>query len=272
MLKSVLLPMLLATAGALALAVSGVSSPVMAAACPATPTCTTPDGTSWNLTDPGDGNQFGAPPLLPDSDNADLTFLAVFNPSNQNPDTITTAVDQFLTAKGLSGGQYFGRTDGSGTGSGGNVPGASFTTTSANGGLTGTFTFNPGNSGTTAGFISLHAGGGQSDVLLEIDACCTTGGPFAWDTSENLVGSGNSGAISNFDLFSGHPVPAPAIGHGLLVLLAVGGVLFGGKLLENLIKSIVIYTPHDTAWVILVSAASTRAGANGLSAASRYSV
>jgi hypothetical protein len=29
-------------------------------------------------------------------------------------------------------------------------------------------------------------------------------------------------------------VPAPMIGHGLLVLLAVGGVLFGGKLVENL--------------------------------------
>jgi hypothetical protein len=28
-------------------------------------------------------------------------------------------------------------------------------------------------------------------------------------------------------------VPSPLIGHGLLVLLAVGGVLFGGKLLEN---------------------------------------
>jgi hypothetical protein len=30
------------------------------------------------------------------------------------------------------------------------------------------------------------------------------------------------------------PVPAPLIGHGLLVLLAVGGVLFGGKILESL--------------------------------------
>jgi hypothetical protein len=29
------------------------------------------------------------------------------------------------------------------------------------------------------------------------------------------------------------PVPAPLIGHGLFVLLAVGGVLFGGKLLES---------------------------------------
>jgi hypothetical protein len=29
------------------------------------------------------------------------------------------------------------------------------------------------------------------------------------------------------------PTPAPLIGHGLLALLAVGGVLFGGKLLET---------------------------------------
>jgi hypothetical protein len=32
------------------------------------------------------------------------------------------------------------------------------------------------------------------------------------------------------------PVPAPVIGHGLFVLLAVGGVWFGGKLAENLKK------------------------------------
>jgi len=30
------------------------------------------------------------------------------------------------------------------------------------------------------------------------------------------------------------PIPAPVIGHGLLVLLAVGGVLFGGRFLEGL--------------------------------------
>jgi hypothetical protein len=29
------------------------------------------------------------------------------------------------------------------------------------------------------------------------------------------------------------PIPAPLIGHGLLALLAIGGVLFGGKLLET---------------------------------------
>jgi hypothetical protein len=32
-------------------------------------------------------------------------------------------------------------------------------------------------------------------------------------------------------------VPSPVIGHGLLVLLAVGGVLFGGKLVESLKKN-----------------------------------
>jgi hypothetical protein len=41
-----------------------------------------------------------------------------------------------------------------------------------------------------------------------------------------------SGALSNARFYS--TVPAPLIGHGLLVLLAVGGVLFGGKLFESL--------------------------------------
>jgi hypothetical protein len=35
---------------------------------------------------------------------------------------------------------------------------------------------------------------------------------------------------------AGVAVPAPRIGHGLFVLLAIGGVLFGGKLLESLKK------------------------------------
>jgi len=49
-----------------------------------------------------------------------------------------------------------------------------------------------------------------------------------------------SGSQNNYDLVSQQllavAVPAPLIGHGLLVLLAVGGVLFGGKLLESFKK------------------------------------
>jgi hypothetical protein len=40
------------------------------------------------------------------------------------------------------------------------------------------------------------------------------------------------------------PVPAPAIGHGLLVLLAIGGVLFGGKLSE-ISKSVIRSRPES---------------------------
>src|SRR5262249_41400524 len=50
----------------------------------------------------------------------------------------------------------------------------------------------------------------------------------------NAPGTGLTGVIDV-------PVPAPVIGHGLLVLLAVGGVLFGSRLLERGKK------PHATA-------------------------
>jgi len=65
-------------------------------------------------------------------------------------------------------------------------------------------------------------------------------------TSSELSGPVNL-AAGTYDLFyttgNGTPevlqtgtvnVPAPLVGHGLLVLLAVGGVLFGGKFLESL--------------------------------------
>lgn len=49
----------------------------------------------------------------------------------------------------------------------------------------------------------------------------------------DVVGqNGNTGLVDA----SVRTVPAPVIGHGLLVLLAIGGVLSGGKLLENLKK------------------------------------
>ena len=48
--------------------------------------------------------------------------------------------------------------------------------------------------------------------------------------------SGNCqpGQTGGSSLVVGERVPAPVIGHGLFVLLAVGGVLFGGKFLEKI--------------------------------------
>jgi hypothetical protein len=50
------------------------------------------------------------------------------------------------------------------------------------------------------------------------------------------LASSPAGSASDVLLTAVSPVPAPSIGHGLLVVLAVGGVLFGGKLLESLKK------------------------------------
>jgi hypothetical protein len=90
--------------------------------------------------------------------------------------------------------------------------------------------------------VSLFTDGGGgnnptgSDLFLLADSAPTTS---MMTETVNLTGG------QLYDLFytaaNGLPevlhtdfVPAPLIGHGLLVLLAVGGVLFGGKLLESL--------------------------------------
>jgi hypothetical protein len=117
--------------------------------------------------------------------------------------------------------------------------------------------------------ITLEAiGGGQpTELILPTDS----GGSYAsinnGASSHNpyvdgpatftldLTGVTSSTTISNVqfsfgtspDTFlPGVPVPAPAIGHGLPVLLAVGGLLFGAKLLErtNKRRSLGTPTPH----------------------------
>jgi hypothetical protein len=66
---------------------------------------------------------------------------------------------------------------------------------------------------------------------------------FVTNRSGNTIGEyTTSGATVNAALITGlqgpegiviAPVPAPVIGHGMLVFLAVGGVLLGSKLLER---------------------------------------
>jgi hypothetical protein len=55
-------------------------------------------------------------------------------------------------------------------------------------------------------------------------------------TLATVAGEQVGGPSATATFSSGEVVPAPVIGHGLFVLLAVGGVLFGGKLFENLKK------------------------------------
>jgi hypothetical protein len=61
----------------------------------------------------------------------------------------------------------------------------------------------------------------------------TTGNMFVADI---LCGATQTGCTAGLTGPVDVSVPAPIIGHGLFVLLAIGGVLFGGKLLEGLKK------------------------------------
>jgi hypothetical protein len=90
-------------------------------------------------------------------------------------------------------------------------------------------------------------GGSLSQFTSTLSAAtCTTGPDGAGEcevdlpTGTHAVGVLDLPATDNTQasdvLLTAVSVPAPLIGHGLLVLLAVGGVLFGGKFLEGLKK------------------------------------
>jgi hypothetical protein len=153
-------------------------------------------------------------------DNSPLTFLAVLNPSDQNPSTVSAIVSTFLNANGFSSVTYLGRAGTSGSG----PDSSSVSTTSTDGGFSGTWTFNPGTTSFLGQFIALHGGGGQSNVLYQIN---TPGLSGIWDTSENITGNNQQGALSNFDLFNGgaQPVPGPIVGAGLPGVIAACGAL-----------------------------------------------
>ena len=78
-----------------------------------------------------------------------------------------------------------------------------------------------------------------ANLLLATSEGASVAGHMALSTNTPCSGFAANGGTSS-DTPSGNPactaVPAPVIGHGLLVLLAIGGVLSGGKLLENLKK------------------------------------
>jgi hypothetical protein len=176
---------------------------------------------SCSTTDPGDA---ALPyPTFVDidgEDNSPLTFLAVLNPSNQNPSTVSAIVTTFLNANSFPSVTYLGRAGTSGSG-----PDSSSVSTTSTDGFSGTWTFSPGTTSFLGQFIALHAGGGQSNVLYQIN---TPGLSGIWDTSENITGNNQQGALSNFDLFNGgaQAVPGPIVGAGWPGLIAAcGGLL-----------------------------------------------
>ncbi len=74
---------------------------------------------------------------------------------------------------------------------------------------------------TAADLVGLLDTSGKFDAAVHLQDC----GPNN--------GTCQPGQTGNNSLVVGELVPAPVIGHGLFVLLAIGGVVFGGKLLER---------------------------------------
>jgi hypothetical protein len=129
-------------------------------------------------------------------------------------------VDDYLGLLGITA-TYLGRQDGSGEIDGDSV------SVVGEGDTTGTWTFSPGTTGDVGSYVAIHAGGGQTDTLFEINSPGKSG---TWGTE-------NGQGLSNFDLFASvQAVPAPVIGSGLASVLGVGGILFSFGLLERLRK------------------------------------
>jgi len=77
---------------------------------------------------------------------------------------------------------------------------------------------------TSADLVGFLDTAGHFDAAVHLQDC----GPNS--------GTCQPGQTGNNSLVVGELVPAPVIGHGLFVLLAVGGVLFGGRLFESMKK------------------------------------
>jgi hypothetical protein len=90
--------------------------------------------------------------------------------------------------------------------------------------------------------ISTTCNGGDigvgTTITFDVTATGITPASYTANTDGNFFAVDVRGFNQNTGLVDSHTriVPAPVIGHGLFVLLAVGGVLFGGRFLEGLKK------------------------------------
>jgi hypothetical protein len=182
---------LLASAvGLVALGGAGTANAVPV--CLANPTCTL-DGENFTTQGTGVTSLDG------------LNFIVQFQTGNQGHTAdIAKEVEDYLALLGYSNVEYLGRAGGILS------SGIVSITATPNGGLTGTWSLNPGTTGLVGAFVAIHAGEGQTDDLFSIDAPGTSG---TWATN-------NGHGLSNFDLFGvlADPVPEPMS----LGLLGVG--------------------------------------------------
>ena len=89
--------------------------------------------------------------------------------------------------------------------------------------------------------LATNPGNGISDYLFRLDAAeaASFNALIAGNLSDiisldsTISFPNNSGGPDSYTLIDVAAVPAPLIGHGLFALLAIGGVLFGGELLER---------------------------------------
>jgi len=90
--------------------------------------------------------------------------------------------------------------------------------------------------GLSSGFttpIDFHV---ANATIAEVTVPNGNGNVFVADIGNTSTSGTFAGRTGPVDATISRAVPAPIIGHGILILLAVGGVLFGSKLLENLKK------------------------------------
>jgi hypothetical protein len=169
-----------------------------------------------------DLTQVGSNVVATGSGTIDLTGLTSFSGASgssfiePNTGEILTGAGNLTQYKGITGPTSFG--------SGGSTAAA----TSGNGDPVGLFA---GNTGTVGEILFLPTGYSGTTSLSDTATYDNTTLATLGATPGTYEWTWGTGPNQNFTLQIG-AVPAPLIGHGLPALLAIGGLLFGAKLLE----------------------------------------
>jgi hypothetical protein len=180
----------------------------------------------------GTATQFGTVTLT--QSGANVNFDVVLNPGNRFVETGSGGGELFLFNDAIAGSTITTIASSPNTPAGGLSGFTNLSPVMADG--TGTFTASVecttasdcnGGSAPTMASLTFTV---TNATLAQLETTNANGNLFVADILCGQAGcTGLTGPVD-----ASVPIPAPLIGHGLIVLLAVGGVLFGGKFLENL--------------------------------------